>query len=160
VSSLLQGCVVLECTDNCKRHHAATPIKTNSSALSLTTTAVGVWHDRAGVQRGPGVPYSQIRILARARWQLFHLRGILSRGGLKPHVVLAGDNALLEDAEEARFHLAALLATVATRFVHRLMYQEEGEEFMQGGSTPFLMSCVRTDMHYILTCILGIWQKM
>jgi len=24
----------------------------------------------------------------------------LSRGGLKPHVVLAGDNALLEDAEE------------------------------------------------------------
>ncbi len=101
MSSLLQGCVVLECTDNCKRHHAATPIKTNSSALSLTTTAVGVWHDRAGVQRGPGVPYSQIRILARARWQLFHLRGILSRGGLKPHVVLAGDNALLEDAEEA-----------------------------------------------------------
>jgi len=53
------------------------------------------------VQRGPGVPYSQIRILARARWQLFHLRGVLSRGGLKPHVVLAGDNALLEDAEEA-----------------------------------------------------------
>ena len=65
------------------------------------TTAVGVWHDRAGVQRGPGVPYCQIRILARARWQLFHLRGVLSRGGLKPHVVLAGDNALLEDAEEA-----------------------------------------------------------
>ncbi|DBB08139.1 TPA: hypothetical protein ACH3X3_008328 [Trebouxia sp. C0006] len=61
----------------------------------------GVWHDRAGVQRGPGVPYSQIRILARARWQLLHLRGVLSRGGLKPHVVLAGDNALLEDAEEA-----------------------------------------------------------
>jgi hypothetical protein len=65
------------------------------------TIAVGVWHDRAGVQRGPGVPYSQIRILARARWQLFHLRGVLSRGGLKPHVVLAGDNALLEDAEDA-----------------------------------------------------------
>ncbi|DBB05516.1 TPA: hypothetical protein ACH3X1_012469 [Trebouxia sp. C0004] len=61
----------------------------------------GVWHDRAGVQKGPGVPYSQIRILARARWQLFHLRGVLSRGGLKPHVGLAGDNALLEDAEEA-----------------------------------------------------------
>ncbi|DBA81006.1 TPA: hypothetical protein ACH3X2_007212 [Trebouxia sp. C0005] len=61
----------------------------------------GIWHDRAGVQRGPGVPYSQIRILARARWQLFHLRGVLSRGGLKPHVVLAGDSALLEDAEDA-----------------------------------------------------------
>lgn len=47
------------------------------------------------------MPYSQIRILARARWQLFHLRGVLSRGGLKPHVVLAGDSALLEDAEDA-----------------------------------------------------------
>ena len=50
--------------------------------------------------RGPGVPYSQIRILARARWQLFHLKGVLSRGGLKPHVVLAGDNAMLEDTGE------------------------------------------------------------
>lgn len=64
------------------------------------STCAGVWHDRAGVKRGPGVPYSQIRILARARWQLFHLKGVLSRGGLKPHVVLAGDNAMLDDAGE------------------------------------------------------------
>ena len=60
----------------------------------------GVWHDRAGVQKGPGVPYSQIRIVARARWQLFHLRGILSKGGLRDHVVLAGDNTNIDEEAE------------------------------------------------------------
>ena len=60
----------------------------------------GVWHDRAGVQRGPGVPYSQIRILARGKWQLFYLKGCLERGGLKPHVVLAGDNSDLAETQD------------------------------------------------------------
>lgn len=62
--------------------------------------SVGVWHDRAGVLRDQGVPYSQIRILARAKWQLYHLKGVLERGGLKPHVVLAGDDSDMADATE------------------------------------------------------------
>ena len=61
---------------------------------------VGVWWDRAGVEKGPGVPYSQIRILARAKWQLYHLKGVLERGGLKPHVVLAGDNSELAETQD------------------------------------------------------------
>lgn len=59
-----------------------------------------MWQDRAGVVKGPGVPYSQMRILSRAKWQLYHLKGVLERGGLKPHVVLAGDNSDMADAAE------------------------------------------------------------
>lgn len=62
--------------------------------------SVGVWRDRAGVVRDKGVPFSQIRILARAKWQLYHLKGVLERGGLKPHVVLAGDDSDMADAAE------------------------------------------------------------
>lgn len=68
----------------------------------------GLWRDRAGVQKGPGVPYSQIRILARAKWQLYHLKGVLERGGLKPHVVLAGDNSDLAEAADEEEELANL----------------------------------------------------
>ena len=59
-----------------------------------------MWRDRAGVLKGKGVPYSQMRIVARVKWQLYHLKGVLERGGLKPHVVLAGDNSDMADAAE------------------------------------------------------------
>lgn len=39
------------------------------------------------------MPYSQIRILARAKWQLWHLKSYLYRHGLKGHVTLVGSNA-------------------------------------------------------------------
>ena len=60
---------------------------------------VGTWRDRSGVLH-QGVPYSQMRVVARAKWQLYHLKGVLERGGLKPHVVLAGDNSDMADAAE------------------------------------------------------------
>lgn len=60
------------------------------------------------MQKGPGVPYSQIRILARAKWQLYHLKGDLERGGLKPHVVLAGDNSDLAETADEEEDLATL----------------------------------------------------
>ena len=58
-----------------------------------------MWRDRAGVLK-KGVPYNQMRAVARAKWQLYHLKGVLERGGLKPHVVLAGDNSEMADAAE------------------------------------------------------------
>ena len=61
--------------------------------------SAGVWRDRAGVQK-KGVPYNQMRIVARAKWQLYHPKGVLERGGLGPHVVLAGDNSDMADAAE------------------------------------------------------------
>lgn len=70
-------------------------------------SGAGMWRDRAGVLQGPGVPYSQIRILARAKWQLYHLKSYLHRNGLAGHVTLVGGNAdtdpeddLLEIPEE------------------------------------------------------------
>ena len=70
----------------------------------LCGLSVGVWRDRSGTLH-KGVPYSQMRIVARAKWQLYHLKGFLERGGLKPHVVLAGDNSDMADAAEEE-HLA------------------------------------------------------
>ena len=43
------------------------------------------------------MPYSQIRILARARWQLFHIKKFLDKNGL--NTVLLGDNSGLEDED-------------------------------------------------------------
>lgn len=68
--------------------------------LQYTEHISGVWTNRAGLKQGPGVPYSQIRILARARWQLFHIKKFLDRKGLKGHTVLLGDNSGLEDEDD------------------------------------------------------------
>ena len=58
----------------------------------MQQAAAGTWRDRTGALQGPGVPYSQIRVLARAKWQLWHLKSYLDRYGLKGHVTLVGDN--------------------------------------------------------------------
>ena len=105
------------------------------------------------------MPYSQIRILARARWQLFHLRGVLSRGGLKPHVVLAGDNALLEDAEEVdpQVPSSGIAGNSSDKVCTLPDVWGRRKKSMQGGSMHHLYDgLVRTNMHYIWTYILGV----
>lgn len=103
------------------------------------------------------MPFSQIRILARARWQLFHLRGVLSRGGLKPHVVLAGDNALLEDAEDAdpQIPSSGIAGNSSDKVCTPTDLSGKGRRVHGRNSTAFLMGFVGVDIHYILTCVLG-----
>lgn len=61
--------------------------------MSTQKAAAGTWGDRTGALQGPGVPYSQIRVLARAKWQLWHLKSYLDQNGLQGHVTLVGDNS-------------------------------------------------------------------